>query len=184
MGCMEELKLGNESIHLFLGTNQSVYRIGDVVFGTGERWARDRKSVATSPEFAGTVLQAYFKTRERWAQKDMDFELLADLCDKMLPETATQEDLVIHFRNGDGVTKWNPVERVGNCAKHFKATHTHDHERSSTEPKPKQLRVRLVTVQHYGRNEEHHFFFPSPGLIREGNEAVKKVRPCAQCMGG
>ena len=170
MGCTELLKVGNESINLFLGTNQSVYRIGDVVFGSGERWAKDRASVSTSPEFADTVLQAYFKTREHWAQNDMDFELLADLCDKMLPQTATEEDLVIHFRNGDDVRKWNPAVRVGNCAKHFNTTHPRER---STEPK---LRVRLVTVQHFGRNPSPHLFFPSADLISKGNEATKNVR--------
>ena len=176
-GCVEDVKRGNESFQLFLGTNQSVYRIGDVVLGVGERWERDRESVATSPEFAGTLLQTYFKTRVRWEQHEMDFKRLADLCDEMVPKAVTQEDLVIHLRNGDDVHLWHPADRVTSCAEHFNATHP----RKRTDPK---LRVRLVTVQHYGRNEQHHFFFPSPGHIREGNEAVKKVRPCAQCMGG
>jgi hypothetical protein len=171
-GCVEELRLGNKSFPLFLGMNQSVYRVGDVVLGVGPRWKRDRKSVATSPEFAGSILQTYFKTRDYWAAHDMDFGLLADLCAKMLPETAIDEDLVIHFRNGDN-TKWNPVARVGNCAKNFNATHP----RTKDDPK---LRVRLVTVQHYGHDEVYHQFFPSTVTVQHANLAMKEVRTCVR----
>ena len=39
-GCDVSVKAGNETISIFLGTNQSVYRFGDVVTGRGIRWER------------------------------------------------------------------------------------------------------------------------------------------------
>ena len=37
-GCEEEIKAGGEDVEIFVGVNQSIYRFGDVIVGTGLRW--------------------------------------------------------------------------------------------------------------------------------------------------
>ncbi len=164
-GCAEELTAGNMSFSVYIGTNQSVYRMGDVVFGTGTRWKQDREAVAKSPEFNNTILQKYFRSRKRWGQWTTDFELLGQLCATVRPQKKPKEHLAIHLRNGDNAVFNNSSRTVLQCATHFRATHRRGANK-----------VRLVTIQHYGANPLNGRYFATPESILRGNEAEKNVR--------
>jgi len=167
-GCSEEILVGGKAVDIYVGTNQSVYRIGDVVLGTGQRWERDRQHVMTDPEFNGTLMQRYFQSREVWNDGDVDFHYLGQLCQETWGQYTPREPLAIHFRNGDNV--FDASRAIVECAKHYR----NEHEKTDIEGAQK-VPVRLVTIQHYGANEENGKFFASQESIRKGNRAVEDI---------
>ena len=154
----------SNNVSVFIGANQSVYRFGDVLAATGTRWRDDRKSIVSSKKFEGTLLQEYFQQRAPWVAHQVDFKLLSNLCrGPKWRHYAPEEDLVIHYRNGDN--KFKADKEVLGCAQEY-LTNT------SWAKRTRGLKLRLVTIQHYGANEQLGTYFATDESIAEGNAAL------------
>ena len=165
-GCEQRLITEHEdSVSLYVGTNQSVYRFGDVLVGTGHRWEEDRNSIISSPEFNNTVMQLYFHTRPHWERREVDFPMLGKICNEGWSQHKPSEDLVIHFRNGDNI--FDSYSKVVTCAKEFHKAH---YDANTTG-----VPLRLVTIQHYGANAENGLYFATNESIQKGNAIAQHL---------
>ena len=141
---------------------------------TGLRWREDRETIVSSKEFEGSILAEYFSQRATWVAHEVDFQLLYNLCQapKWKPY-APKENLVIHFRNGDNKFKAN--ETILECAQQFWKTRPRKKKRRG-------ISARLVTIQHYGANEQTGEFFATEESIAQGNAEVTSLIESLQEM--
>jgi len=95
-------------------SDNSVYRVTDLIHQRGVRWEKDRAEILSNPKFKDTIMFDYLMEKE----KEWDYALLKSLIEKHtkkynypIPE---ENELVVHLRMGDVVGE-------GDCCPGFEA---------------------------------------------------------------
>lgn len=93
-----------------LKTNK-VYRISDIIKGSGIRYKSDRNLILTDPKYKHTILFDYLKL----TQKNKDIPLIKQIINNHIDfhnyPTPEKNELVIHLRLGDILDHKNHVKR-------------------------------------------------------------------------
>jgi len=173
--CTELIQAVGRNVSLYVGANQSIYRFGDVIVGSGLRWQHDRNIIQNNKKYEGSLLQQYFSSHGTWSQHEVDWQVLGALCTTQWKQYAPTEPLTVHFRAGDNT--YSSTRQVLDCAASF-LSGSSEH---SVDKTPQQ--IRLVAIQHYGANEMSGKHFATKSQIKKGNHAVAHVLNNLTAMG-
>jgi hypothetical protein len=170
-----------------------VYRMGDIVNATGIRWANDRFTILSSPEYEGTILRLFLEhliylKPENAASFDY-WQTLRDITkDKAaLLEYArpTESDIVMHLRLGDILTekeesRWRIDETSGYFDKYRRKGVLNYYEDffkriKLKEQYPKHT-LKIVTALHFGANDINNKYFHSAEAEEKSHEVVGSIK--------
>jgi len=88
------------------------YRLGDLIYGKGMRWKRDREVIVSSDLYNGSLLRGYLDGIDKPNQTRFDSELWSRVVKDKITKDKIQvsdESLVIHVRAGDVVANNNQI---------------------------------------------------------------------------
>lgn len=127
--------------------NNSVYRIGDLIFRSGLRWQIDRQTILKDPKYSQTLLNDFF-TQFSITDQEVDLNQLKLIADNHFVQTPCDE-LLINLRCGDIVSP--------NCIYYYGKCNIFNPDRLINQISQiitsKIKKINIITAMHYGSDD-------------------------------
>lgn len=168
MDLSESLNLDKLLGHIEVLRDNSVYRLGDIIFCKGFRWERDRATILSEQEkYFETIAYKYLIENEN--RQRFNLRLLSSLVDQKIKNNRLtvpdKDELVIHIRAGDLIA-------LGTSAK--KKTEDYISLIQKARHRRTINKVTIVTLLHYGNYVERGEWLHTDESEAENKENLRK----------
>lgn len=156
----------------------SVYRLGDIILNSGDRWKHDYNIIANNDNYKNTILRAYIDNKN--PDIKIDRKCLSQVVKQFTEKVETSDDVIyVHLRLGDIV-----MDKKGNIsggAGRNKGVFLYDRSKlnkqiNSILSKNQEIKhLQIITSLHFGDNKIHNRFLFSPEAVEENRVLFNRI---------